>query len=317
MTEKEQYDVLIVGGGPSGMSAAIYTARKKLKTAIVSIDFGGQGLLTSHIENYPGVISESGPRLMKNFEEQAKHFGAEFIYGKIIKIEKLAEKKFKVIQEDKTEYYSKTLILSFGKVAKTLNIPGESKFLGRGVSTCAVCDGPLFKNKNVAVIGGGNSAINATEELAAVAKKVYLIHRRKDFRADEIGLEKIKNMKNVELVLEAIPVAINGKMFVESIDLEDVNTKKRKNIAVNGVFLEIGYEVKTDLIKDLLKLNNNNEIIIDEKCNTSVPGIFAAGDCTSIPYKQAVISAAEGVKAALTAYSYLTGIQQFSIDWNK
>lgn len=312
-----QYDIVIVGGGPAGMSAGIYAARKKLKTAIISVDFGGQGLLTSHIENYPGVISESGPGLMKAFEDQAKKFGAEFIYAKVNQIKKLGEKKFLTITDDKTEYNSKALILSFGKVAKTLGIPGETKFLGRGVSTCAVCDGPLFKGKTVAIIGGGNSAINATEELAAVAKKVYLIHRRKDLRADEVGIEKIKKIKNVEFVLEALPKSINGNMFVESIIVEDINTKKERKIDLNGIFLEIGYEVKTDLVKGLLKLNNNNEIIIDEKCNTSVAGIFAAGDCTSVAYKQAVISAAEGVKAALTAYSYLTGIEQFSIDWNK
>ena len=187
--------------------------------------------------------------------------------------------------------------------------------MGRGVSTCAICDAPLFQDKIVAVVGGGNSALEAALSLADIAKKVYLIHRRKEFRGDEVTQDKIKTSKKIELVLEHIPKEIKGERFVERLIIENINDKSVKELHVWGVFLEIGYIIKADFIEGLVKTNEKNEIIINNLCETSCPGIFAAGDNTDVPYKQTVVSAGEGVKAALTAYGYVKGISKATIDW--
>lgn len=311
----ELYDVLIVGGGAAGLTAAIYTCRKKLRTAVISMDIGGQTNLTNHIENYPGVDPMPGPQLMKKFEENARSFGAEIIFGKVIKVDKLQNNNFVITLANEEKYECKALILGYGKVPKSLGIPGEEKFFGRGVSTCATCDAPLYKNKIAAVIGGGNSALEAVEELARIAKKVYLIHRRDSFRADEVTVEKVKKMKNVEFVLNSGSKEIKGEKFVKSIIVENLLSKELKEFDVNGVFTEIGYVVDTEMVKNLVKRNEKNEIITDERTNTSCPGLFACGDITQVAYKQTVISAGEGAKAGLESYRYLTGGKGVLIDW--
>ena len=307
------YDVLIIGAGPAGLSAAIYAGRKKLKTGVISVDIGGQGNLTSHIENYPGAKAQSGMDLMGIFHEQSLHFGAEFIFGKVSKITKRKD-LFEVFMHDGDKHSSKTLILAFGKVPRKLEIPGEEKFLGKGVSVCATCDGPLFKNKNVAVVGGGNSALEAAMDLSHHAKKVYVIHRRKEFRADEVTVDKVKSNPKIEFCLECIPAEIRGDKFVNSI-LVDAAGRKQKEWAVDGVFLEIGYVVDSSIVKELVEINDKNEVIINQVCKTSCPGVFAAGDATNVPYKQAIIAAGDGAKAALEAYHYLTGAATMG-DWD-
>lgn len=324
MNGENKYDVIIIGAGAAGLAAAIYTCRKMLKTLILTVNVGGQTLLTEHIENYPGYSKEtkgypSGPKLMQIFEGQAKHFGAEIIFGKVSKIERTGEKEgFKIYTKSGEIYESRVIILSSGKVQKSLDIPGEDKFLGKGVSTCATCDAPLFKNKTTAVIGGGNSAVEAAELLSKFSKKVYLVHRRDQFRADEITVDKVKSLPNVEFVLNSVPKEIHGEKFVTGLTVEDVNTQQQRLLKLNGVFIEIGYIIETDLIKGLVQLNEKNEIIINDKCETSAPGIFAAGDLTTTPFKQTVISAGEGAKAGLTAYQYLQKIEgkpAVMIDW--
>jgi len=312
------YDVIIIGGGAAGMTAAIYTCRKKLKTLIVTIDVGGQNLLTESEENYPGYLEMSGPKLMQTFEQQAKKFGAEFVFGKANNVEK-TEKGFRVSLANDEVYECRALILAYGKVPRTLGIPGEEKFLGRGVSTCVTCDAPIFKNKTVAVVGGGNSAMEAAELLTKFATKTYLIHRRDAFRADEVTVERVKKRKNVEFVLNSVPVEIKGNKFVSGIVVENVNTKQRRDIPVNGVFIEIGYIIDTSFVKDLVKINEANEIIVNNRCETTHPGIFAAGDVTDVPYKQTVISAGMGATAGLSAYNYimkLEGRPGVKIDWS-
>lgn len=309
------YDVIIIGAGAAGLTAAIYTRRKNLSTIVLSADIGGQTNLTSHIENYPGVDACPGPELMKKFENQAKKFGAEIILAKAMKIEK-NKNKFTVVAEDKT-FEAKTLILAFGKVHKSLNIPGETKFLGRGVSTCVTCDAPLFKNKIAAVIGGGNAAVEGAIELAEVAKKVYLVHRRKEFRADEITVEKANKNKKIEMVLASIPIEIKGDKFVKSIVVQNVDSNATKELSTDGIFVEIGYEVDTGIVKELVKLTGKNEIITDKEGKTSDPAIFAAGDVTITPFKQTVISAGEGAVAALSCHKYLTSGKESSLDWGK
>jgi thioredoxin-disulfide reductase len=309
------YDVIIVGAGAAGLTAAIYTCRKKLKTAIISIDVGGQTNLTSHIENYPGTGAMHGIELMRKFQDEAIGFGAELIMGKVNKVNKI-ENSFKVGLANGEEYQSKALILAYGKVPKSLGIEGEEKFMGRGVSTCVTCDAPLYKNRDVCVIGGGNSAVEGALELAGIARKVYLIHRRDTFRADEITVEKLKDNPNIEIILNSVGLKIIGDKNVESITVENINTKEQRTLKVDGVFIEIGYVVDTSFVQHLVKVNEKKEIIVDDRCNTSHPGIFAAGDITPVPYKQTVIAAGEGSKAALECYRWLSGAKGATVlDW--
>ena len=309
------YDIIIIGGGSAGLTAAVYACRKKLKTLIVSIDIGGQTNLTSHIENYPGTGPMNGIELMQKFREDAVKFGAEIIMGKVMKVEKVAERHFKIELANNESYESKSIILAYGKVPKSLGIIGEEKFMGRGVSTCVTCDAPLYRKRPVAIIGGGNSAVEGALELAELTDKVYLIHRRDKFRADEITVEKLKSNKNITLELNSIAKEIKGAKNVSGIVIENLITKNSKEMEVDGVFIEIGYVVDTKMVEHLVKLNEAKEVVRNGRCETSCPGIFAAGDVTDTPYKQTVISAGEGAIAALECYRYLTGAKGPLLDW--
>lgn len=308
------YDVIVVGAGAAGLTAAVYTCRKKLKTLVISFDLGGQTNLTSNIENYPGVEPMHGNELMLKFEKNAKSFGAELVYGKVVRIEK-KDKDFSVILSNGEVYETKTVILAFGKVPKTLCIPGEEKFLGRGISTSAVYDSHFYHGKKVAVVGGGNSALEAVIELAKTAVKVYLIHRREEFRADGVIIDKIKRLKNAEIILNTVAKEVKGDNRLKSLCVENLKNGEHKELEIEGIFIEIGFMIDASMVKDLVKLNERGEIIIDDRCNTSCPGIFAAGDSTTVPFKQTVISAGEGAKAGLEAYRYLTGGKGVTIDW--
>lgn len=308
------YDVIIIGAGAAGMTAAIYTCRKKLKTAVLSIDVGGQTNLTSHIENYPGTGPMHGIELMQRFQNEAVGFGAEIIMGKTTKVEK-TEKGFQVWLANGETYECRALILAYGKVPKSLGIEGEDKFMGRGVSTCVTCDAPLYKNRDVCVIGGGNSAVEGALELATIAGKVYLVHRRDAFRADEVTVEKLKSSKNMELVLNSVPTKVIGDKNVDGVEIENIITKEKRELKVDGIFIEIGYVVDTSFVQHLVKVNEKREIIVDERGNTSHPGIFSCGDITPVPFKQTVIAAGEGAKAALECYRWLTGGKGAVLDW--
>ena len=313
----KEYDVVIVGAGAAGMTAAIYTCRKNLKTVVISVDIGGQSNLTNHIENYPGVDALPGAELMQKFYSKAKSFGAEFVTGKVIKIEKEGN-GFKLTLSNNDVYTAKGVILAFGAVPRELGIPGEAKFLGRGLSTCATCDAPLYRNKVVAVIGGGNSAVEGALELVhAGAKQVYLVHRRNEFRGDEVSVEKIKTEKLITITTPYVPVEIVGDKFVTGLKIKNAETNEEKLLTLNGVFKEIGYAVDVSSVKGLVNINEKNEVVIDSGNKTSVPGIFAAGDATSVPFKQTVISAGEGAKAALECYKIVTGAKTVGIDWEK
>ncbi len=311
----EQYDVLIIGAGAAGLTAGIYSSRKKLKNAIISLDIGGQTNLTNHIENYPGAGAQPGPDLMQKFADEAKRFGSEFIMAQVNKLGKKENGTFAISTTDGKAYSAKSVILAFGAMPKLLGVPGEDKFFGRGISTCTTCDAPFFKGKVTAIVGGGNSAVEGALELSGIASKVYLIHRRGEFRADPISVDKLKNAPNLELVLDSQVQEVLGERKVSSIKVLNSKTNQISEIAIDGLFIEIGHVVNTDFLKPLIKTNELNEIVIDLGNRTNVPGVFAAGDITTVPFKQTVISAGEGAKAALECYKFLTGGKVDTQDW--
>lgn len=314
---KNIYDIIIIGAGAAGMTAAIYTSRRMLKTLVISKDLGGQAAMASKVENYPGFVEAiSGFEIMQKFNQQAKKFGVEFIFDQVKEIQ--SENNIFLVKTNTETYKTKAIILTFGLTPRDLNVPGEEKFKGRGVSYCATCDSLFYKDKNVAVTGGGNAALDATLLLSKIAKKVYLIHRRDEFRGDEILIQKIKEQKNIQLVLSSIIKEIKGDKLVKSIIVSKIDKGSEEEIEVNGVFVEIGYEVKADFIKNLVDLDEKNQVITNKNCETSHPGIFAAGDATDIFYKQIIISAGEGAKSALSAYKYLQekeGKKIVGLDW--
>ncbi len=309
-----QYDVIIIGGAAAGLTAAIYTSRRNLKTLILTKNLGGQMLMTPLIENYPGFKEISGAELTQKFEEQVRNFGVEINFEEVEKING-RDGDF-TIKTSSNEYKTKTIILAFGKTPRSLNVPGEKELTGKGVSYCAICDMPLFGGKTVAVVGGGNSALDAALLGSDIAKKVFLVHRRKEFRGFEALVEKVKERKNVELILDSVVTEFKGSDVLKSITVQDVNTKQDKKIDVDGVFIEVGYETKTDWLKDIVKLDENGQIIITDRCETSTTGIFAAGDVTTVPFKQIVISAGDGAKAGLQAYNHIRGVEAaVTADW--
>ncbi len=301
----KSFDVVIIGGGAAGLTSAIYSCRKSLKTLLIKGPSpGGETALTKNIENYPGYENGSGSELMDIFERQAKKFGTEFLEDYVIQVSK-EKNNFVIKTKSNKKIETKTVILAFGRKRRKLNIPGEDKFLGRGLSTCVICDAPLFAKKTVAVIGGGNSAVEGAVELSSIAKKTFLIHRREEFKADEITLKEMKKKKNVELILNTTPLEILGENFVTGIKVKNLKTNEEKIIPVEGVFTEIGYDTDTTIVKDLVDVNELGEIKIDLRCKTKTPGLFAAGDLTLIPYKQTVISAGQGSVAALEAHRFV------------
>ena len=317
----EMQDVIIIGGAAAGLTAAIYAARRALKTLVITKDVGGQANLAHEIGNYPGFESVSGVDLLQKFYEQALKSGAEIIFDEVSEI-KEGDGKF-LVKTRNGEHESKTIILAFGKTPRNLNAPGEKEFQGKGVSYCATCDLPLFKDKTIAVIGAGNSALDAAIYGSDIAKKVYLIHRRKGFRAFEYMIKKAKQKENIEFVLDTIVKEVKGDKFVKSVVVENVLTKEIKEIPLDGIFVEIGSEVKTEFIKDLVKIDEKNQIVVNTLCETfypnrnkKMPGVFAAGDVTNMPFKQIVSSAGDGCKAALQAYVYVTKAEvPFIADW--
>jgi thioredoxin-disulfide reductase len=306
------YDVIIIGAGPAGLAAGMYASRRVLKTLIVSKSLGGQVVANHHVENYPGFSKIPGMKLIQKMEKQVQRLGVKIVFEEVLSVKEHKD-MFKVKIPDK-EFETKTVIFAFGKTPRSLNVPGEKNFEGRGVSYCATCDGPLYKKKVVAVIGGGNSALDAASYLSKLANKVYLIHRRDEFRGFESSVERLKEKKNVEFVLSCNAVEFKGTDYLHSVVVKNCQTNERREIKVDGAFIEIGSDIETKLIKDLVKLDENNHIIIDNRCqafypnnNKVRPGIFAAGDVANTPFKQIVVAAGEGAKAALQAYGYIHG----------
>ncbi|HTW96668.1 MAG TPA: FAD-dependent oxidoreductase [Candidatus Methylomirabilis sp.] len=298
------YDVIIIGGGAAAMSAAIYAARRQMKTLMIAKDLGGQMMWASVIENYPGYKSITASELIEKFTEQVRELGVEIKISEVKEIKKLADENFAVATASE-KFSAKTVIVAIGAAHRQLGVPGEKELAGRGVAYCANCDGPLFRDKTVAVVGGGNSALDAAGLLAKIAKKVYLIHQFDTFQAFEHLEKKIREAANIEIILQSKVEEIIGEKKVTSIKIRNLADDSSREISLDGIFVEIGFEVKTDLVANLVKINERKEIIVNEKYETSLPGMFAAGDCTNGPFKQIVISAGNGSIAALSAYNYI------------
>lgn len=298
------YDVIIIGGGPAGLTASVYTARKKLDTLVLTKDFGGQPMWTTEIENYMGYQFITGPELMEKFDEQARHHSDNIKYEEARKLTVNADNTFTVTTTGNGQYQAKAVIIASGKRPRRMEVPGEVEFTGRGVSYCATCDGPLFANKTVAVVGGGNSAVQAAYELSGVAETVYLVVRNR-YSADPVMLDKLQQAKNVIALQGYISKEVQGNFFVEKFIVARKDRSEETDLAVQGIFVEIGLNPNSEFAKGLIALNQRREIMVDCRCRTNVSGIFAAGDVTDGVDKQIVIAAGDGAKAALIAYEYL------------
>lgn len=300
----ESYDVIIVGAGPAGLTAAIYARRRLLKTLVITMDIGGQVVLTENIENYLGYTEKSGPQLAIIFEQQARNYGAEIVIGEVKKITKDGD-AYRLCSTA-GEFASKAVIITGGRTPRKMNIPGEDKFLGKGINNSLACNLGLVKNRNVAIVGGGNTALQRAEVVSKSASKVYLVHRRDQFRCDEVTTEKVKRLPNVEFVLNSVVSEMRGGESLESIVVKDLKAGTTRELKVEQIFVDIGRDIRLDYVKDLVKTNDEGKIVIDKAGRTSCEGVFAAGDITDTPYAQAIIAAGQGAAAMLSAYAYIT-----------
>lgn len=300
------YDLIIIGGGPAGMTAGIYAARQKLNTLLLTKDFGGQMAKKAvAIENYPGFEEISGIDLIQKMEKQLRRLEINIERDEAKNVEKDGE-KFIVSAKSKNKFESKAVIVASGSDPRPLEVPGEKEFLGKGVSYCTTCDGPLFEGKKVAVIGGGNSAFEAAIYLSKIAKMVSVLEYEEKVNADASNQEMLERTGKAQIITSVKIKEIQGKKFVESVLYEDRKTKKEFVLPVDGIFVEIGYQPATSFIKGLVDFNERDEIKVDfETFQTKTPGLFAAGDVNVGRYKQIITSAGEGAKAALAVYDYL------------
>jgi thioredoxin-disulfide reductase len=302
---KEQYELIIIGGGPAGITAGIYAGRKKLDTLFLAKEFGGMMAGKSvTIENYPGFEEISGSDLIRKFENQLKKQHLDVLREDAAKLERKGN-SFSISTETGKQFLSKAVIISSGSEHRTLDVEGEKEFLGKGVAYCSTCDGPMFSRKTVAVVGGGNAGFESALFLTSYASKVYVLEAGEKALADEVLQEKALKTGKIEVIANVLVQRIKGEKFVKSLEYQDKKTKENKVLELSGIFLEIGWRPASSLIKGLADLNEKGEIVIDSKNRTSLPGLFAAGDVSSVPYKQIVVAAGEGAKAALSAYEYL------------
>ncbi|HPY59606.1 MAG TPA: FAD-dependent oxidoreductase [Methanospirillum sp.] len=297
------YDTIIVGAGPAGLTAALYCARKNLKTLMISPDVGGQALESWNIENYMGYRMITGDDLMAKFEEQLKELEIRIELDQVSSLLPTSG-GFSIKTVSDLEYKGKTVILTQGKKPRKLGIPREKEFTGRGLSVCATCDGPIFKDKVVGVIGGGNSALTTAIEMSGIAKEVHLFVRS-SIRADAVYTSRFTKKQNIITHIGYEVTELIGEDRLSGVSITNRETGEKKEISLDGLFTEIGWIPNTSFVDGLLVLNDQKEIVVDIDCKTSAPGIFAAGDVTSISGKQIIIACGEGAKAALSAFDYL------------
>jgi len=301
------YDMLVLGGGPAAMTATVYAARKMMKVAMITKDFGGQMSDTSEIENYMGFQTITGSELTAKFKEQVTQFSVPVATDETVTEVRKEGDLFKVDTAGGATYAAHTVVAATGKRYRPLDVPGEKQFVGRGVAYCATCDAPFFKDKQVVVAGGGNSAFTAALDLLKVAERVTLINFAPGWQADEVLQSSVRKYGDkITLLDEHQITAIAGGERVEQVSVKNRKTDEENEIAADGIFVEIGLIPNSEPMHQLVKMTRWHEVIVDCHARTNVPGLFGAGDVTTVPYKQIVISAGEGAKAALSAYEYLT-----------
>jgi len=309
LAAKEAFDVLIVGGGPAGAAAAIYAARKGIRTGVAAERFGGQVLDTMAIENFISVQETDGPKLARGLEEHVRQYEVDIMNlqraSALIPAQE-AGGLHEVVLENGASLKSKTLVLSTGARWREMNVPGELQYRGKGVAYCPHCDGPLFKGKRVAVIGGGNSGVEAAIDLAGIVAHVTLIEFDSQLRADAVLQKKLNSMPNVTIITSALTTEVLGDgQKVNALVYKDRISEQLHTVALEGIFVQIGLLPNSDWLKGVVELSPRGEIMVDAKGQTNIPGVFAAGDVTTVPYKQIVIAVGEGAKAALSAFDHL------------
>ena len=311
---EDLYDTIIIGGGPAGAAAAVYAARKRLKTLVITEKFGGQSVVSSSIGNWIGEVKLSGLELSEKLKKHVQAQGnIEIEEQKVTQIIEEPNCIYRVISDKRGSHRSKTLIIASGASRRRLNIPGEDKFDGKGVAFCSTCDAPFFSDLEVAVAGSGNSALEAVVDLLPYAKKIYLIIRSEKLKGDPINQEKVAQSTKVQMIRSAEITEIVGNQSVTGLRFQDKKTQATKELAVGGVFIEIGLISNSEFVRGLVDLNEAGEIIVDHATGqTSKTGIFAAGDVTNDPFKQNNIAAGDGVRAALSAFNYISNIKKYS-----
>ena len=304
MSNKD-FDIIILGGGPAGLSAAVYAARSAAKVAVIDISmFGGQPSNYLELENYTGFKKVGGYDLMEKFEEHADMFGVEkFPMEEIQKVDLTSETK--TVTTLNGEFSAKAVIIATGAQPKKLGVGGENEYVGRGVSYCAVCDGAFYKDKTVAVVGGGNAAVEEAMYLTRFANKVYLIHRRNELRADKIVQERAFKNQKLEFVYDTIVKEIQGDDLVRSVVTENVKTAEITNLQIDGIFPYIGFTPNVELFNGQIEQDNNGFIVTDDKMQTNVKGVYAIGDVRTTPLRQVITAAADGAIAAVYAGRYV------------
>jgi alkyl hydroperoxide reductase subunit F len=303
-SETPLYDVIILGAGPAGLSAAIYAIRKVMKTLIISKDVGGQVTWTADVDNYLGFSQVNAAELVAKFEDHVKKFGVEKVIGRNVSVVDPTGRIKRVVTDDGRIFYGKTLIVATGGGHKLLDVPGEKKLQGKGVSYCSTCDAPLYDGADVAVIGGGNSALEAVIDLMNIASRIYVVSIS-PIMGDPVYRDKVEASEKVTVFSQHQPIRILGESFVEGIEFKCLITGQVKTMNVEGVFVEIGTMPNSSLFIDNLATNQKGEILVDLECRTGIAGVFACGDVTNVPFKQVVVAVGEGAKAALSAYNYL------------
>jgi thioredoxin reductase (NADPH) len=303
---KNLYDIIIIGSGPAGFTSGIYTSRAKLKTLIITGSLpGGQLMTTSEVENYPGFPNGIfGPELMMNMRQQAERFGTTVVDDEVLKVD-FKNRPF-LISTHSESYEGRAILLCTGASPRKLGIDGEQEFGGKGVSYCATCDGPFFKGEEIAVIGGGDTAIEEATFLTKFGKSVKIIHRRDFLRASKILQEKAFENSKIQFIWNHVVTRIGGNKKIESIDIKDLTTGKIQNLSVGGLFVAIGHEPNTSIFKDQLELDDKGYVVIKDSTRTSVEGVFAAGDVHDYRYRQAVTAAGFGCMAALDVEKWLS-----------
>ena len=302
----DTYDLIIIGAGPAGISAAVYSARQKLNILMLSKDFGGQVAKKAvDIENYPGFEKISGTDLVELYQKQLTANNLEMTADEVTEVAK-SGKLFTVKTMTGESYQSVAVIVASGAKSRLINVPGEEEFAGKGVSYCSLCDGPIFRDKTVAVVGGGNNGFESALFLSNYVKKIYILEFSDQLRADKENQDHVRKNKHIEIIVNAQVQKIEGDKFVNSLTYKDLISNEEKKLDVNGVFVEIGYSPATAFLKDLVELNDKKEIVVDSATlATKTPVLFSAGDCNVSKYKQIILASGEGAKAALSAYEYI------------